>query len=160
MHQLLVHHTARILGIAVMTTFLLADTTLADDPIPGNYQTSYGPLKILVEDDETIVGIYEYKRRPAQLRGQIDEKGFYSGLWVQATSEVRCSRRVLGSPFWGRFRFTFKDGKFLGLWNYCDRALQNHRDHRWTGRLVEASGRGTPDERRPNDSVTSGSEKR
>lgn len=108
----------------------------AEPAVPGNWATNYGPLQIYGARTSRIAGTYFYKRLPAHLYARQRADGLYEGVWIQGTSEIRCRRKALGSPYWGRVRFQFTGSKFYALWNYCGRRLVKRQNHFWKGVLA------------------------
>ena len=111
----------------------------ADAPAVGHYETNSGPVTLFQDVGGDYVGIYRYKGLPAHIFFRAGERGSYDAIWVQGASEVRCRKKEVGSPYWGRARFTFEQDRMLGVWNYCDRPFNKKKEFRWTGRLKRSA---------------------
>lgn len=133
MNRLRLLFTACAVALAVTAN---AAPGLAGPASPGLYKTNYGNLALYAANPGHIAGTYYYKGLPAHLFLADANNGFYEGVWVQATSEVKCAKTHNGSPYWGRVRARFEGGRMLALWNYCARTFVNEKEHRWMGQKV------------------------
>jgi hypothetical protein len=53
------------------------------------------------------------------------------GYWIENSSGERCATAKNGRHHWGRIRWTFDGGKFVGNWSYCDKPVAGGGG--WTG---------------------------
>ncbi len=135
-HPRAVARAVALVVLGAIVVLAARSVAVAQSPaeFAGFWKTNYGPLQIIAIDGSSFVADYAYQGRPARLYARRVQKGIYEGNWVQQTSEATCSGNIMGSPFWGRFRFRMDGRSFEGLWNYCERRLVNEPDFVWTGR--------------------------
>jgi len=94
--------------------------------IEGQWRTDWGDMTVNTIGGE-INGAYSHGN------GKLCQGRFSAnvleGFWTQDRSDTRCPESQCGSYYWGRFRFTFSDGRFEGTWDYCG----NNATKAWNG---------------------------
>lgn len=95
-------------------------------PSAGDWETSYGPLRFTVTDQE-FSGTYDGENTIA---GTVDGAQV-AGEWFESLNSVACEEERGGTAHWGTFTFAFSaDGNtFEGTWGYCDGAQESA----WSG---------------------------
>jgi hypothetical protein len=84
--------------------------------VSGKWSTTFGETQ-LRQTDRKVTGDYSYSqgRIEGTLHGNV-----LDGHWAQKSSGKRCDTARMGSYYWGRLRFVFREKRFDGKWGYCE----------------------------------------
>ena len=89
----------------------------------GPYKTYVGTVNFSCSSSGSCVGRYrgEGDGQPARVVGRISSSGVLNGVWVEASSNKKCTKKRHGSFYWGRvyFRFNSSRSSWSGSWSYC-----------------------------------------
>jgi hypothetical protein len=101
--------------------FLLAASTAAHAAdITGAWESNFGPLEIVGNDDGSYTLAFELLHGTVQ--GNLGEGDALTGTWVSTNVGPfpSCPSEVDGSPYWGQFDVTFHTPDlFQGYWGFC-----------------------------------------
>jgi hypothetical protein len=84
----------------------------------GSFETGWGEMRL-------IGGSGRYDHNDGRLEVEKIESAVAEGKWTQSESDRQCP----DGRYWGRFRFTFSETGFTGVWSYCDETLGGN----WNG---------------------------
>ena len=105
-------------------------TVLPTTAPTGVWDTTYGDMTFGASENGRLVATYkgENGRLDGTLQGRL-----YTGYWTEPSSARSCGSTRNGTPYWGRFSYTFNAAMntFDGGWGYCDDAPSTEGD--WTG---------------------------
>lgn len=115
----------------IIFLILLINISYADEVWHSTYGT------VIYQDEIRDIAIWSYNWEDSKnyiyihgLAGVYENRGSYSGVWVQPNSEQRCKQYIVlhtgeKSHYWGKINLTFIDPNFpshwQASWNYCEK---------------------------------------
>lgn len=119
-----------ILGMMALVVPLLPGIGQASD-LSGTYNSTEGVLT-LHQNGDRVTG--RYNKDNGEVTG-VAYENVLDGLWIEDSSDRRCTTPRNGRYYWGRIILEFTGNGFSGSWGYCNDAPSRP----WTG--TPASGR-------------------
>ena len=105
-------------------------TALPTTAPTGVWDTSYGEMTFSSLENGRVTATYkgENGQLDGTMRGRV-----LTGYWTEPSSARDCGTSRNGTPYWGRFSYTFNATMtaFDGGWSYCDGEPSTSGD--WTG---------------------------
>jgi hypothetical protein len=95
--------------------------------IAGKWRSSEGEVT-LTQSGRGVKG--GYTSDGGEIVGEMNGN-VLEGYWIENSSGERCATAKNGRHHWGRIRWTFDGGKFVGNWSYCDKPVAGGGG--WTG---------------------------
>jgi hypothetical protein len=87
--------------------------------VSGKWRSSEGEVT-LTQSGRAVQG--GYNNDGGEIVGEMNGN-VLEGYWIENSSGERCATAKNGRYYWGRIRWTFESGKFVGNWSYCDKPV-------------------------------------
>ena len=91
----------------------------ASGNVAGKWRSSEGEIT-LTQSGRAVKG--GYNNDGGEIVGEMNGN-VLEGYWIENSSGERCATAKNGRYHWGRIRWTFDGGKFIGNWSYCDKPV-------------------------------------
>lgn len=102
--------------------------------LAGKWQTSEGMLT-LNQSGARVTGTYT--NDGGEIEGEV-KGNVLEGWWIENSSGQNCGVARNGRKHWGRIRWIFDDGRFVGGWSYCDAGVDPKATN-WKGERIGAA---------------------
>ena len=95
--------------------------------------TDHRLLTLYKGGSKDAVDGYFYNSKSGWIEGMVRSKyrdSVLTGHWFQANNRDKCSSKMYGTYYWGKFRLDIRNNNFKGKWAYC----KNELGGSWNGR--------------------------
>ena len=95
--------------------------------------TDHRLLTLYKGGSKDAVDGYFYNSKSGWIEGMVRSKyrdSVLTGHWFQANNRDKCSSKMYGTYYWGKFRLDIRSNSFKGKWSYCNNELGGS----WNGR--------------------------
>lgn len=122
-------------SFSIVAILVLAFSSLSAKANEVLLKTDFGAVKLQITPEGKVTGQYPDYR--GKLVGQVQPDGSFAMLWLQQTSEVKCTYLRNGTSYWGTATFHPDGDSFTGEWAYCNRTPGS--GGQWNGRVVSGA---------------------